>query len=126
MAWRSVAANELVEAAVAFLLPEEGELALVEDRKEFVPVDSFEAIVVIAAGLVEIDPQHAPAPALSLGIGNDRGMSVVLLDPSADRIMVGRGGSARHDRLHPGWGSNQRWSDEFIAGQIIFAISNLG
>jgi len=53
--------------------------------------------IVIAAGLVIIDPQQAAAAAAGiLGRSDDCRMAAALLDPFADLVMVGGGLGGRH------------------------------
>jgi hypothetical protein len=78
---------ELVEAAnpsiVSPILVEELEIALVEDAKEFIPRHALQALIIVSAGLVEIDAQNA------CPLDNGR-MTSASFDPAADGIVISR------------------------------------
>jgi hypothetical protein len=55
--------DELAEAAVAFRIVQEGDVAIIENAEEFVPAYAVEAVVAIAARLVVIDAKQSAVTA---------------------------------------------------------------
>src|SRR4051794_40229050 len=93
----------------------EGDVALVEDPEEFVPADPLQPLVVVAAGFVEVDSKHS---AFAAGRNLCR-MALVLLDPLADRFVIGGRFGARHVALP----ASDGYVTEMIGGQRGSGIS---
>jgi hypothetical protein len=74
---------------VALRIVEEGDVVLVENSEEFVPRDAMEPIVVIAAGLIVIDPKEPAVTAfLSFSRGGKRVPEVIRLNVTAVGTVV--------------------------------------
>src|SRR3546814_15892590 len=76
---------------------EERQIIFLEGLEKIIPADPFEVFVLLAAGLVEIDPKDAAALLPPRRI-DPRGMSVPLFNPFADLVMVRRFSRAAHRR----------------------------
>src|SRR4051812_34704993 len=112
-----VSADQLVEpaglAVGGLLLVDEGQLPVVEDPEELVPVGLGEPVV----GLVELDAQYAAATGGAirvLGSRHGRRPGAASFGPGADHVVVG-GGVARRGGLALG-----------VAGDLIDRVGFLG
>src|SRR3546814_10195666 len=73
----------------------ERQIIFLEGLEKIIPADPFEVFVLLAAGIVEIDPKDAAALLAPRRI-DPRGMSVPLFNPFADVVMVRRFCRAGH------------------------------
>lgn len=80
-----------------------------EHGEELLPFDAVQALIVFAAGIVEVDPQYATFAAVVLGIGEDYGVSTALFDPIC---------GSRRDRL---W-----WWRSTAGSPYLFLLSPFG
>src|SRR5690606_38252148 len=87
----AAAADELVEPArfsvLGPVLVQKGEFVFFKRLEELVPVDRLERLVVVTAGLVEIDPEDSATLFVAGGI-HAGWAAAAFLDPAASLVVI--------------------------------------